>query len=249
MICARRSSLPIVCSQQRLQGFDRRPVGTAVDAVRAKVALKCRHHRLRELVINAGCRDPIAIVAQCGLQIGNRGAAIAGTKPGAGRNRRGRDPGADTRAVQPCPREFFSRIKLALRRHVGMRQHTAGTNAVPRHDISAQRNDGGDLRLWKIRIAKAVTGIGDFNSDAARIDVALAFPRRFTSVPGTARLRHELENLSVLVHHVMRRHFRARIAQASDRGGGARHAGVVEQQDVGRKHPLVVVGRRYDLAD
>src|SRR5258708_14656655 len=60
MIGARRpSSRPIGCSQQRPQGFVRPPGGPAVNAIRAKVPLKCRHHPLHELVRHPASLDPL----------------------------------------------------------------------------------------------------------------------------------------------------------------------------------------------
>src|SRR5579871_2216106 len=106
--------------------------------------------------------------------------------------------------VQPLPRELLAGIELALRRYVGMRQHAVGPDPMALHDVAAQRNDSGDLRLRKIRISVTVARIGDLDADAARIDVAHTFPRRLTCMPGALRLRHKLENVAVLLHDVMR---------------------------------------------
>ena len=59
-------------------------VGTAVNTLGAKVALKSRHNRLGQVIVNAGSLDSITIMPKRGLQLGNIVSTIAGceSRPG-----------------------------------------------------------------------------------------------------------------------------------------------------------------------
>src|SRR5512134_2190249 len=95
------------------------------------------HHVARRFVEMAVDREPIAIVAQRGLEILDRVAAVAEIEARAGDDRRRLYPMADARAVQHHPGKFLARIALARRRRVRMRKHALGPDDPPAQDRAA----------------------------------------------------------------------------------------------------------------
>src|SRR5580704_7207187 len=133
-------------------------VGTAVDHVRAEMALERRYHHRGRLVIHSGGLYPIAIPPERLLQAGDRVAAVAGAERRRGR-RLGGDPGADAGAVQPLPREFLAGIVLALRGDVGMPEHPVRPDAVAMQDVAAESDYRIDLGVREIGAAEIMAGI------------------------------------------------------------------------------------------
>jgi len=79
-----------------------------------------------------------------------------------------------------------------------------------------------------------VPAIRNLDADGAAVDVARARPAADARMPGAQMLRHHPRDAPALVDKIMRRNFRVAIAQPVERGFGARHAGVVQQQNIGR---------------
>ena len=152
---------------------------------------------------------------------------------------------ADSGLGQLPPGEMFTWIDLAAVRYVRMRQHPLGPDTPARDNILAERDDGFDLRRWIGWRAPPLAGIGDFDPDRNIVHVALAGPSAAARVPGAARLRHQLEETSILPHEVMRRHFRRRIAKLPQGGLSGRQASVMQENRIWRPaaFALAVVGR------
>ena len=124
-----------------------------------------------------------------------------------------------------------------------MGKNMIGRNRSACNDVAAERDDRRDLGRGKIRIAEIVPGIDDFNPNRARIDIVILFPDRHAGMPGAPRFGDELHDRAVLEHNIMTRHLAGGFAQAFDRVLPARHAGVVQDDDVEVAVARVVVGR------
>src|ERR1700752_1533130 len=115
---------------------------------------------------------------------------------------------ADSGLGQLPPVEMFAGIDLAAERYVRMRQHPLGPGTPARDNILAERDQGLDLPRgigWR---ASPIAGIGDFDPDRDIVHVALTGPNAAARMPSAARLRHELEEASILPHKIVGRHFR-----------------------------------------
>ena len=95
-------------------------------------------------------------------------------------------------------------------------------------------DDGRDLNLRKIRVAVIMAAIGDLDADRAGVDVRLALPGGDAGMPGAPRLVDELGHGAVLGDDIVAGDLRFRRGEPGDRGLGARHVGVVQEQDVDR---------------
>ncbi len=144
------------------------------------------------------------------------------------------------------PRELFARILLARRRDVRMRQHAMRRHVAAEHDAAAQRDHRGGLAQRKIRITPVMAAIDDLDPDRTGIDVFLAGPGRHAGMPGAFGFQHALHDTAVLEHDVMRGDIGARRAQPRDRAFDVRHAGIVQDDHVGRAAvaALAIVRRR-----
>ena len=105
---------------------------------------------------------------------------------------------------------------------------------MPRQDLQAQVAHRGESADGEVAIAPFMPGIDDLDADGAPVQLGIAAPVRHAGVVGAACLRHQAQHRAVLVHHVMRRHMRRRIAQPVDCRLGCLHAGVVQNQRVDR---------------
>jgi hypothetical protein len=57
-----------------------------------------------------------------------------------------------------------------------MGEDTIRRDHVTREEIAAKRDHGLDLRVREVRISEVMSGIGDLDTDRARIDVGLTGP-------------------------------------------------------------------------
>src|SRR5580704_4241710 len=196
-------------------------------------------------VVKAGYIEAVAVAREHRLEGLDFRAFGAGFQARAVLDGGGRHVMADSRLGQLPPGEMFAGIDLAAVRYVRMRQHPLGPDAPARDNILAERDDGFDLSRWIGWRAAPIAGIGDFDPDRNIVHVALSGPNAAARVPGAARLRHELEEASVLPHKIVRRHFRRRITKLPQGGLSSRQAGIMQENRVWRPAALAlaVVGR------
>ena len=129
-----------------------------------------------------------------------------------------------------------------------MREHPVRRNLVAGKDRTTKRDQRFDLRLWIARQTSGMAGIGNLDSDRARVDVLRRAPAGFAGVPGAPPLRHERDRAAVGVDEIVRRDMARGVAEPAKRLIVVRHAGVMEEQDVDRPvRSLAVVRRRHVL--
>ena len=92
-------------------------------------------------------RGPVAVHREHGLERLNRLAVLAAREEAAVADRRGPDPVADARLVQPRPGEALAGILLAAGRDVGVTEHAFRRDRPARGDVPAQPDHARDLRL------------------------------------------------------------------------------------------------------
>src|ERR1700732_5076181 len=196
------TSLRGTCRNARLEGCDGRGVGDPVHPGGTEMPLERRDDVPGRAVEIAGGGDVVAVFAEPRLYFRDRRILFAEHEyRSTWGDRRGLDPKSDAGGVQHPPGKFFAGILLAGRGDIRMPQHAPGRDAVAREDAAAKGGDGRDLPLGEIRIAAAVAGIGDLDPDRARIDVGLALPYGCSRMPGPARFRHALDDVTVLHDH------------------------------------------------
>src|SRR6185312_12694852 len=226
-------------SNRRGQRRDAAPglvIGDAVAILGAEMALEGNQHLDRALVERAGRLDAIAI--------GGKRRLNCGHVPGRCRRLGEIGPGADAGFGETPPRKQFARVLLAVRRDVGMADHETRRNMPAGDDSARQFLDRGDLPVGKRAVAEFVAGIDDLDADGMGVDVAPPGPETFPGMPGAALLRHETPHRAVFLNDIMRADPGDGIAQPVDRRCRAGHAGVMEQQHIGRPEaPFVMVGR------
>ena len=157
---------------------------------------------------------------------------------------------ADAGGGQPGPGKLLAGVLLAARRHVRVGEHALGANAVTSDDVLAQGFHGLQLRLGKVGIAAIMAGIVDLDADRGGVYVSLAGPDGLARVPGPHLLRHHLRDAALLVDGIVAGDLTLHAGQPVDGVSAGRHAGVVQQQDVGAQAapPRAEVGRGDELA-
>src|SRR5882672_5360877 len=165
--------------QQRSHRLDSRYVEHAIGFFLTEVSLECRDGIACVAVKVAGRRHRIAISAEHVLKLLDGRIGLPQHIEGSIRDDRMRlDPKAKSGPVQAGPRKLLARVALARGGDIRMSQDAFGRDAITGQNPTAERRDGRDLALWKIRIAIVVARIDDFNADRARVDVGFALPTR-----------------------------------------------------------------------
>ena len=229
--------------QQRHQPGAGLAVGHAVDLGGLPMPLEGADDGRRGAVEGPAGGAVIAQPAQARLQGEDAGALLA-LRQRRSRRRRRLGPEAMAGLGELFPREQLARILLAARGHVGVTEDAGVGDRPALADIRHQFDHRAHLNIGERPVAELVAGVDDLDADRATVDVALALPERLAGVPGAARLRHEGEDAAVLLDHIVGRDPGRRIAQPRQRRLAGRHAGIVEQDHVGRPDAGVEVGRR-----
>ena len=125
-----------------------------------------------------------------------------------------------------------------------MSEQPPRTYRSPRANVLRQRDDGFDLRM-RIGRQRFVSAIDDLDADRRGVEVAVAFPRALTGMPGAPLFSDKLVDATVLPDEIMRRDLRSRIAELLQRPGASRHARIVQDDAIGlpTSTPLAVIGR------
>ena len=187
--------------------------------------------RRESLVIEtAAGRQCIAIEVQHGLQGFDRRATLARREEAATADGLGQHPVSHAQLMQPPPGKMLARIALAPRGDVGMGEDMFGSNVMAGADIVRQSRNGLDLRNRVGRQVAVVPVVHDLDADGGGVDVADGLPLAGARVPGAVCFGHHLQDLAVLLHHVVAGHFRCRIAQPCNGACGIGHAGVMQDQ-------------------
>src|SRR5690606_22264666 len=112
--------------------------GNSIDALRAKMALKCFNDTLRPVAEHPCYFNIVAIKGQHRLQGLDRLTCFTPLKEAAAAHWSWFDPMADTRVKKSSPRKIFTRVHLANRRYIGMTENPFGGNIPPLAAITTQ---------------------------------------------------------------------------------------------------------------
>src|SRR5450631_3415959 len=109
------------------------------------------------------------------------------------------DPGPPKR----LPGKMFAGIAFARGRDVGMGENAFWRDCASRADIARKSDDGFDLRVG-IGRQFFMPAIDDFYTDRRGIEIARAFPKSVTRMPGSSILCDELDDAAVFPDEIVR---------------------------------------------
>src|ERR1044071_3615467 len=129
-----------------------------------------------------------------------------------------------------------------------MADDAIGRDTPAGDDVAAQPLDRAHLRLREFAIAPFMARIDDLDPYRDVIQIVLAEPARDPGVKRAALLGYQPPDRAVLLDEIMRADLGFRVAQPVERGGGIRHAGIMQYQHVDRPHvgrlaAAAVIGR------
>src|SRR5579871_104523 len=233
---ARSFGLSVSLLQRPRHAMDQTPrlgVDLAVDPARAEMALEGGDGGTSDLV-GFVLADFVADPRQC-LQ----------SRRGIRRPLQRLGPHPEPGGGQGSPVEQLARVDLAPGCHVGMADDPRAGDRVARHYAAAEFDERRHLRIRKGPVAEVMAGIDELDADGDAVHVALAAPIADARVPGAPALVHQAIDRALLVDQVMAADLRGGVGQAPQSRFRIPHAGVVENDEIGRlaSRPRVVIGR------